>query len=78
MSTTRFGRIVTLAAVAAFTAVGVAVGAGGPELGPHVSGCAREHLGSRPAPPTVTCSMPDGTVMVFPTFGAMVRHMQAA
>jgi len=39
--------------------------------------CAREHLGQRANPPAVTCTMPDGSTMTFPNFGAMVQHMRA-
>lgn len=49
--------------------------AGAPGFGQHVAGCAHADLGARPAPPTVTCGMPDGTTMSFANFGAMVRHM---
>lgn len=41
------------------------------EFGQHVASCAQEHLGQREGAPAVTCTH-DG----FPTFGAMVRHMQ--
>jgi hypothetical protein len=34
-----------------------------------------EHLGQREGAPSVTCTH-DGMTMTFPTFGAMVRHMQ--
>ena len=47
------------------------------ELGQHVASCAQEHLGQREAPPAVTCKH-DGMTMTFPTFGAMVEHMQEA
>ncbi|HEX6758512.1 MAG TPA: hypothetical protein VF086_08885 [Propionibacteriaceae bacterium] len=46
-------------------------------FGQHVANCAREHLGQRANPPALTCTMPDGSTMTFPTFGAMVRHMRA-
>lgn len=42
-------------------------------IGGHVSTCAREALGQRPAPPAVTCTH-DGQTHTFATFGAMVRH----
>jgi hypothetical protein len=45
--------------------------------GQHVAMCAREHLGKRANPRTVTCTMPDGSTMIFPNFGAMVQHMRA-
>ena len=45
-------------------------------FGQHVAGCAREHLGQRAGAPAVTCTMPDGTSMSFPNFGAMVQHMR--
>lgn len=45
-------------------------------FGQHVAACAREHLGQRPDPPAVTCTMPDGSTMTFATFGAMVQHMR--
>jgi len=45
-------------------------------FGQHVAACAREHLGQRADPPAVTCTMPDGSTMTFPTFGAMVQHMR--
>jgi hypothetical protein len=71
---------------ASLTAMGlVALGlAGGPaaapdlnaELGQHIASCARESLGQRANPPSVTC-IHDGMQMTFPTFGAMVQHMRA-
>lgn len=45
------------------------------DFGQHVAMCAQEHLGQRAAAPGTTCSH-DGTEMTFPTFGAMVHHMQ--
>lgn len=45
------------------------------EFGQHVASCAQEHLGQREGAPAVTCTH-DGTTMGFPTFGAMVRHLQ--
>ena len=63
------------AAVLAGAAAPIAVGAGGPDVGQHVAECARADLGPRPAPPAVTCGMPDGSTMTFDNFGAMVRHM---
>ena len=45
--------------------------------GEHVAMCAREHLGKRANAPAVTCTMPDGSTMTFPNFGAMVQHMRA-
>ncbi len=46
-------------------------------FGQHVAACAEEHLGQRADVPAVTCTMPDGSTMTFPTFGAMVQHMRA-
>lgn len=73
----RLALIASLAAGAAVLAgaAPVALAAGGPGFGQHVAGCARADLGPRPAPPAVTCRMPDGTTMTFENFGAMVRHM---
>jgi hypothetical protein len=45
--------------------------------GQHIAKCAREHLGQRENPPAITCTMPDGSTMTFPNFGAMVQHMRA-
>ena len=45
-------------------------------LGSSVSACAQMHLGPRANAPGLTCSH-DGTTVTFPTFGEMVRHMQA-
>lgn len=45
------------------------------DLGRHVAMCAQEHLGQRENPPALTCTH-DGMTMSFPTFGAMVAHMQ--
>lgn len=45
------------------------------DFGRHVAACAQEHLGQRTDPPQITCTH-DGMKMTFPTFGAMVRHMQ--
>jgi len=45
------------------------------DFGQHVASCAQEHLGQREGAPAVTCTH-DGMTMRFPTFGAMVRHMQ--
>ena len=45
------------------------------DFGQHVASCAQEHLGQREGAPSVTCTH-DGMTMTFPTFGAMVRHMQ--
>jgi hypothetical protein len=71
-----FGASVILSAavfaVAALPSTGLA--SGGSAFGQHVAGCAQEHLGHRTAPPSVTCTMPDGTAMTFPNFGAMVQH----
>lgn len=61
-------------AVAALPSAGLA--SDGSALGQHVAGCAQEHLGQR-TPPSVTCTMPDGTTMTFPNFGAMVQHMRS-
>ena len=44
-------------------------------FGQHVASCAQEHLGARDGAPAVTCTH-DGMTMTFPTFGAMVQHMQ--
>lgn len=54
---------------------GSAAGAPNPaaDFGQHVASCAQEHLGQREGTPSVTCAH-DG--MTFPTFGAMVAHMQ--
>lgn len=45
------------------------------DFGRHVAACAQEHGGQRTIPPQVTCTH-DGMTMTFPTFGAMVQHMQ--
>lgn len=66
---------VTVAVAAALVAAPAAI-ASGPALGAHVSGCARDSLGKRAAPPTVTCIM-DGEEHAFRNFGAMVAHMRA-
>ena len=73
-------RAVTTLAVAGTLGLGVGgIAAAAPsasaELGQHIAGCAQEHLGQREAPPAVTCTH-DGMTMSFPTFGAMVQHMQ--
>ena len=47
----------------------------GADFGQHVATCVPEHLGQREGAPSVTCTH-DGMTMTFPTFGAMVRHMQ--
>ena len=72
-------RLLTLCALAA--ALGLLVPATAstatPEpawLGQHVSSCADLHLPPLPNPPVVVCE-DGGTVMTFPTFGAMVLHM---
>lgn len=70
---------VPLIAGAAVFAVGfapTALASSGSGFGQHVADCAQEHLGQRISPPSVTCTMPDGTTMTFPNFGAMVRHMR--
>lgn len=68
--------IASLAATAAVLAgAPPAVASGGSAFGQHLAGCARADLGSRPAPPSVTCRMPDGSTMTFANFGAMVRHI---
>lgn len=56
---------------------GNALGAPSPsaDFGQHVAACAQEHLGQREGAPSLTCTH-DGTEMTFPTFGAMVHHMQ--
>ena len=46
-----------------------------PTLGTHVSLCARDALGQRPAPPSVSCDH-DGHVHAFANFGAMVEHLR--
>lgn len=46
-------------------------------FGEHVSTCAQMSLGPRTEPPAATCTH-DGMTMTFPTFGAMVLHMQNA
>lgn len=51
--------------------------AGSGASGQHVAMCAKENLGQRPNPPAMTCTMPDGSTMTFPNFGAMVQHMRA-
>jgi len=69
--------IASLAASAAVLAgAAPAVASGGPAFGQHVAGSARADLGSRAAPPSVVCQMPDGTTMTFANFGAMVHHMR--
>ena len=45
------------------------------ELGQHVATCAQVHLGQREDASSVTCTH-DAMTMTFPTFGAMVQHMQ--
>ena len=67
--------VVTTAVLAAGLAP-AALASDGSAFGRHVAGCAQEHLGQRAAPPAVICTMPDGTTMTFPNFGAMVHHMQ--
>lgn len=67
---------VVTAAVFAVGLAPAALASGGSAFGRHVAGCAQEHLGRRAAPPAVVCTMPDGTTMTFPTFAAMVLHMQ--
>lgn len=56
---------------------GAALGAPSPsaDFGQHVATCAQQHLGQREGAPSVTCTH-DGMTMTFPSFGAMVRHMQ--
>jgi hypothetical protein len=65
-----------LAPVAVLALAGGASAAPSPAaaFGQHVAACAKEHLGQRDAPPTVTCGH-DGMTMTFPTFGAMVEHI---
>lgn len=64
------------AAVFAVALAPAALASDGAAFGRHVAGCAQEHLGQRAAPPAVICTMPDGTTMTFPNFGAMVLHMK--
>ena len=75
MRATMIASLAASAAVLAGAAAPVALAAGGPDFGRHVAECARADLGQRPAPPAITCTMPDGTTMTFANFGAMVRHM---
>jgi hypothetical protein len=71
----------TLILFALATALGVlapATASGAPDepalLGQHVSRCADMHLPPLPSPPAIVCE-DGGTVLTFPTFGAMVLHM---
>lgn len=67
----------TAAGALALALGGNALGAPSPaaDFGQHVATCAQEHLGQRDGAPAVTCTH-DGITMTFPTFGAMVQHMQ--
>ena len=67
----------TTAGALALALAGNALAAPNPsaDFGQHVATCAQEHLGQREGAPSVTCTH-DGTEMTFPTFGAMVQHMQ--
>ena len=58
-------------AVAALALVGPAAAE---PFGQHVAMCAHQ-LGARAKAPEVTCTH-DGMTMTFPSFGAMVEHMQ--
>jgi hypothetical protein len=68
----RSTRLVTVSALFALTVAGSASAS---VFGKEVAGCARNHLGQREGTPSVVCSH-HGTEMTFPTFGAMVLHMQ--
>ena len=67
----------TTACALALVLSGSAMSAPSPsaDFGQHAATCAQEHLGQREAAPAVTCTH-DGMTMTFPTFGAMVQHMQ--
>ena len=68
------GAIAVSAALGA-TATTAAAEANQPPLGAHVSECARDALGKRPSPPSVSCRH-DGVVDAFADFGAMVAHLR--
>ena len=68
-------RLFAIFPVALTLAVAAAPAAGAGGFGRDVAACARDHLGQRDGAPAVTCNH-DGMQMSFPTFGAMVLHMQ--
>lgn len=74
---TRVAASLTAAGALALALAGNALAGPSPsaDFGQHVAACAQEHLGQRTSPPQVTCTH-DGMTMTFPTFGAMVQHMQ--
>ena len=63
--------VLAASAVAALALVGPAAAE---PFGQHVAECAQQ-LGARANAPEVSCTH-DGMTMTFPTFGAMVQHMQ--
>lgn len=67
----------TVAGALAFALGDAALGAPSlsADFGQHAATCAQEHLAQREGAPSVTCTH-DGMTMTFPTFGAMVQHMQ--
>jgi len=67
----------TAAGALALALGGNTLGAPSPsaDFGQHVATCAQEHLGQREGAPSVSCTH-DGMTMTFPTFGAMVEHIE--
>jgi hypothetical protein len=59
----------------ALTANALAEANASADFGQQVAMCAQENAGQHEGAPSVTCTH-DGMTMSFPTYGAMVRHMQ--
>jgi hypothetical protein len=64
--------VAAVGAAIAGPASGAVAAADSAASGQHVAEWPRKHLGQRANPPAVTCTMPDGSTMTFPNFGAMV------
>jgi hypothetical protein len=74
---TRTGSVLSTAGSLALVLAGNALAEPNPSagFGEHVAMCAQGSVGQREGAPSVTCTH-DGMTMTFPTFGAVVGHMQ--